>query len=172
MNTADLRRFLRSLPAFERFSERSLDALATNMHLENYPAGHILTVQGQCGAAMYMVISGRIDVARVGVAATFSPEHGENQELAEGAIVGLLSFANIPSLGTCTCKDDVQLASLSREDYEALFSQAPGAAHQMQYMLAVRLAQVLQTQNRSLRQALHNKTAPKKSESLLKRWFG
>lgn len=172
MNTADLRRFLRSLPAFERFSGHSLDVLAANMSLENYPAGHVLTVQGRCGEAMYVLISGRIEVERTGVAATFSPEHGENQELTEGAVVGLLSFANIPSLGTGTCSEDVQVASLSRERYEALFSQAPGAAHQMQYMLAVRLAQVLQAQNRSLRQALHNKTAPKKSESLLKRWFG
>ena len=166
MNTVDFRRFLRGLPEFERLSGRSLDALATQMQIEDYPAGHVLVTQGQCGSAMQVLITGRVETeAR-------SSEYGETHELANGSIIGLLSFANIPELENCCCKQAVQVATLSRERFNALFSVSPAAARLIQYMLAVKLAQLLQAQNRTLRQALRIKSTPKKSESLLKQWLG
>jgi CRP-like cAMP-binding protein len=153
------------LPEFERLGERSLDTLAAQMQVEDYPSGHVLATQGQCGEAMQVVITGRIETGAL------SAEYGETHELAKGSIIGLLSFANIPELENCRCKEAVQVATLSRERFDALFSLATAAARLIQYMLAVRLAQLLQAQNRTLRQTLRTKSSPK-SESLLKQWLG
>lgn len=166
MNTVDFRRFLRGLPEFERLSGRSLDVLATQMQIEDYPAGHVLVTQGQCGVAMQVLITGRIE------AGPLSAEYGETRKLAQGSIIGLLSLANIPELENCRCQEAVQVATLSRERFDALFSLSPAAARLIQYMLAVKLAQLLQAQNRTLRQALRIKSTPKKSESLFKQLFG
>ncbi len=167
MNTADFRRFLRGLPEFERLGERSLDTLAAQMQVKDYPAGHLLVTQGQCGAAMQVVISGRIETGAL------SPEDGESHELHQGSIVGLLSFASVPELASCRCKEAVQVGVLSRERFNALFSLAPAAARLIQYMLAVKLARLLQEQNRTLRQACRAKAKPTpKSESILKQWLG
>jgi CRP-like cAMP-binding protein len=168
MNTTEFRRFLRGLPEFERLGERSLDTLAAQMQVKDYPAGHVLVTQGQCGTAMQVVISGRIEMGAL------SPEDGESHELPQGSIVGLLSFASVPELESYCCKEPVQVGTLSRERFNALFSLAPAAARLIQYMLAVKLARLLQEQNRALRQACRAKANPtlKKSESLFKQWLG
>ena len=166
MNTTEFRRFLRGLPEFERLGERSLDALAAQMQVKDYPAGHVLVTQGQCGAAMHVVITGRVE------AEALSPEDCENHVLHQGSIVGLLSFATVPELASCRCKEAVQVGTLSRERFNALFSLAPAAARLIQYMLAVKLARLLQEQNRTLREACRAKSTPKKSESLFKQWLG
>ena len=166
MNTSDLHRFLRGLPAFERLGERSLDALASQMREQDYPAGHTLMTQGQCSSAMHVVITGRIETGAL------SSEYGKPCELAEGSIIGLLSLANIPELENYQCKESVQVATLSRAHFDALYSLSPAAARLIQYMIAVRLAQLLQAKNHALRQTLRTKATPQKSISPLKRWFG
>ena len=168
MDTLEFRRFLRNLPEFERLGERSLHTLAAQMQVEEYPVGHVLVTLGQCGAAMHVVITGRVE------AGALSSEDGESHELPNGSIIGLLSFANVPELENCRCEEVTQVGTLSRERYDDLFSLAPAAARLIQYMLAVKLAQLLQAQNRTLRQTLRAKAKPipKKAESLLKQWFG
>jgi len=161
----DLRSFLHGLPAFERFSERQLDALLTNLRLEDYPPGHALVTQDKQGPALYIVTSGTVEVSR----RNDGEPAQDVREARDGEVVGLLSLVdNMPSPETCTTKGAVTAAVLTPERFNALFLMAPAVAHQLQYMVAVQLARDLQEKNKSLRKGL----AKQKPGSLLERLFG
>jgi CRP-like cAMP-binding protein len=162
----DLRTFLHGLPAFERFPERQLDLLLNSLRLEDYEPGFRLIAQDEQGPALYIIVSGTIDVTRRDIAG--EPEQ-EAREARDGEVVGLLSLVdNMPSPETCTAKGRVTAAVLTPERYNTLFLLAPAIAHQLQYMVAVQLARDLQEKNKSLRKGL----SKQKPGSLLERLFG
>lgn len=162
----DLRNFLHGLPAFARFSERQLDALLGNLRLEDFPAGRELVTQDAQGPALYIIVSGTVQVTRVNAAGELEQEP---REARDGEVVGLLSLVDdMPSPETCTARSAVTAAVLTCDRFNALFLMAPAVAHQLQYMVAVQLARDLQEKNRSLRQGL----ARQRPGSLLERFFG
>ena len=162
----DLLVFLHGLPAFERFVNKPLDMLVRNLRLHDFEPGQRIIDQGSQGPAMYIIISGTVEIPR------HEASGGEEQEASDardGEIIGLSSLVNnLPSPVTCTAKTKVFSAELTPERYEALFLQAPAVAHQLQYMVAVQLARDLQEQNKLLRKGL----AKRQSGSLLGRLFG
>lgn len=162
----DLRTFLHGLPAFERFPDKQLDLLLNHLRLEDYEANHTLVTQGSQGPALYIIISGTVDVSRRDDTGELEQE---TREARDGEVVGLLSLVdNMPSPETCTAKTRVTAAVLTPERFNALFLMAPTIAHQLQYMVAVQLARDLQEKNKSLRKGL----ARQKPGSLLERLFG
>ena len=162
----DLRTFLHGLPAFERFPDKQLDLLLNHLRLEAYEANQTLVTQGNQGPALYIIISGTVDVTRRDDTGELEQEA---REARDGEVVGLLSLVdNMPSPETCTAKTRVTAAVLTPERFNALFLMAPTIAHQLQYMVAVQLARDLQEKNKSLRKGL----ARQKPASLLERLFG
>jgi CRP-like cAMP-binding protein len=162
----DLRVFLHGLPAFERFTGKPLDMLVHNLRLRDFEPGQRIVDQGSQGPAMYVIISGTVEITR---RETVGGEEQEAREARDGEVIGLSSLVNnMPSPQACTAKTKVFSAELTPERYEALFLQAPAVAHQLQYMVAVQLARDLQEQNKALRKGL----AKQKSVSLLERLFG
>lgn len=162
----DLRTFLHGLPAFERFPDKQIDLLLSHLRLEDYEGNHTLVSQGSQGPALYIIISGTVDVTRRDATGELEQEA---REARDGEVVGLLSLVdNMPSPETCTAKTRVTAAVLTPERFNALFLMAPTIAHQLQYMVAVQLARDLQEKNKSLRKGL----ARQKPGSLLERLFG
>jgi CRP-like cAMP-binding protein len=162
----ELRPFLRALPAFERFNEKQLDALISNLRVTSYPAGHQFIAQDTEGSAAYVIVSGVVEFIHQD-----SPESEIQlvREARDGEVFGLLSLVpNMPSPRTSIAKSVVVVAELPPERYHALFLLAPAVAHQLQFMVAVQLARDLQRKNQSLRQGL----ASQKPRSLLERLFG
>ncbi len=162
----DLRTFLHGLPAFERFNERQLDNLITQLRLKDFEPGHRIVVQDNQGPALYIIVSGTVEVTRH---ETIGGEEQEANDARDGEVIGLLSLvSNMPSPETCTAKTKVVAAELTPERYHALYLLAPTVGHQLQYMVAVQLARDLQEKNKALRKGL----AKQKSVSLLERLFG
>ena len=161
----ELKPFLHALPAFERFSDRQLDALVANLRVEEFATGGEIITQGEPGRAMYILLSGAVRSERAEVVESDL----EPVEIRDGEVFGLVSLAdNIPSPETCTAETFVTVASLTQQAYHSLFLLAPGLARQLQYMVAVQLARELQIKNKSLRKGM----ALGKRPSLLERLLG
>lgn len=162
----DLETFLHALPAFERFSKRQLDILLSNLEMREIGDGERLLTQGEQGAAMYILVSGKVHITRRD---TISQEEQDAGEARDGEVFGLLSLVeHIPSPDTCTAEGPATVAALTPERYHALFLLSPSLARQLQYMVAVQLARELQWKNQSLRKGLTRQKSP----SLLERLFG
>ena len=162
----ELKPFLHGLPAFERFSDRQLDALVSQLTIESHPAGTVLLQRGEQGRAMFIVISGVVGVTRF---ATIDSGVEDLIEMRTGEVLGRLSLMpDMPSPVTCRALEAITVVVLTPARYHALFILAPAIAHQFQYMLAAQLAQYLQIRNQTLRKSLERQAAP----SLLERLFG
>ena len=147
----DLKQFLKSLPGFEGFSPRDLDALAGVMQVRLYPKGDQFIAQGEQGQALYMIMNGAVMLTRVDELTGFKQE----RELRAGETFGLLSLIdNLPAAATCSALEAVTAASLGRADFNELFDDAPPVGHHLLYMVAIQLARDLQDRNTSLRSLL------------------
>jgi CRP-like cAMP-binding protein len=148
----DLKQHLRNLPAFESYSPPHLDVLAGLLEVQNYPEGHVFTVQGQQGEAMYLLIEGKV---RIDERDEIAGLVHDVKELHSGELFGLLSLLdNMPAAASCAAVTPVTAAAISRAAFGQLFQSAPPVGYQLQYMVAVQLARDLQSRNKSLRALL------------------
>lgn len=161
----DLRHFLKSLPAFERFSDRHIGILADNLVVEDLAEGHLMHEIGKPGRAMYIILEGAATVSRI------NPKDGLLEVVGEahaGEVICMLSLIeDMPATRNYVAHDHLKAALLTRERYHALFLLAPPIAHQIQYMLSVKLACALQERNDALRIALGQRRKPSLIERLL-----
>jgi hypothetical protein len=89
-------------------------------------------------------------------------------ESREGEAVCMLSLIeDMPATRTYVAHARLKVALLTRERYHALFLLAPPIAHQIQYMLSVKLACALQERNDALRIGLGQRRKPSLIERLL-----
>ncbi len=147
----DIKTFLKSMPGFEGFSPRDLDALAGVMQVRLHPKGHQFIAQGEQGQALYVVMSGVVLLTRKDELTGFIQE----RELRTGETFGLLSLIdNLPAAATCSALDAVTAAALPRIEFSELFDAAPPVGHHLLYMVAIQLARDLQERNTSLRSLL------------------
>ncbi|MCE9641749.1 MAG: cyclic nucleotide-binding domain-containing protein [Betaproteobacteria bacterium] len=147
----DTRTFLKSLPGFEGFTPRDLDALAAVTQVRLYPKGHQFIAQGEQGQALYLIMTGAVLMTRVDELTGFRQE----RELRAGETFGLLSLLdNLPAAATCSALDAVSAVSLPRVEFNELFDAAPTVGHHLLYLVAIQLARDLQDRNTSLRSLL------------------
>jgi CRP-like cAMP-binding protein len=161
----DLQHFLKSLPAFERFSDRHIGIFADNLVVEDIGEGLPIHEVGKPGRAAYVILEGAATVSRI------NPNDGLLEvvgEAREGEMVCMLSLIeDLPATRTYIAHARLKVALLTRERYHALFLLAPPIAHQIQYMLAVKLACALQERNDALRIGLGLRRKPSLIERLL-----
>lgn len=163
----DIKAFLKGLPAFERFQDRHLDVLVSNLELRDFDSGQVLVKEGEQGPAAYILMNASIHVSH------FNPivnVHEDIGEARDGEVIGLLSLVdNMPASVTCTANGPALVAALTPERFNAMFLLAPPIGHQLQYMIAVQLARDLQEKNKLLRRGLALKKPP---GSFLERLLG
>lgn len=148
----DFRQFLKTLPAFERFTPAYIDVLSNTMSVEECPDGFRFIVQGHQGEAMFLLMQGNVRVSR---ASEITGEEEETLELRAGELFGLLSLIDdMPAGASCTAEGPVTVAALPRESFHELFDSAPPIGHHLQYMVAVQLARDLQGRNKALQALL------------------
>ncbi len=162
----ELKNFLKGLPAFSRFNERQLDALANNLRVDEYPAGHRFLTQGEQGSAVYILMSGSVKISRHDAIEDLEIEVAEARD---GEVIGLVSLVeNMPVQVNVVADSRVVAAALTPEKFHALFLLAPAVGLQLEYMVAVQLSRNLQEQNKLLRKGLaQRKSAPSFIERLL-----
>lgn len=160
-----LKSFLKSLPAFAHLSDRHLGIFADNLVVEDIPEGHLMHEIGKPGRAMYIILEGAATVSRLNPGDGLLEVVGEARE---GEVVCMLSLIDdLPATRNYVAHSRLKAALLTRERYHALFLLAPPVAHQIQYMLAVKLACALQERNDALRIGLGQRRKPSLIERLL-----
>ncbi len=144
--------FLKTLPSFQSFSEKDIDALSKAMYVREYPEGHTFIRQGRQGKELYLLVEGKVKVSRY---EDFTGASDDLKTLLAGEIFGLLSLIdNLPAAASCTASEPVKVAYLSRPTYNLLFLSAAPIAYHFQYLVAQQLARDLHDRNESLRKLL------------------
>lgn len=153
----DIKQFLKSLPAFERFTPEHLDVLSELVEVSSHRAGQKFIVQGQQGEAVFLLMEGAVQTLHVDEV-TGAVE--EARDLHAGEMFGLLSLVeNMPAGWTSVARGPATVAALGPEEFAQLFRLAPPIAYHLQYMIAVQLARNLQERNRELRELLQKRAA-------------
>lgn len=144
--------FLRDLPAFERFDEPELDAFVSCARLFEYPEGHRFSSEEQPGDATYLLVTGRVRVfhqdAALGRVLSVN-------EVCAGEMFNLLSLVGPLSVSTTAVALEPSIAlEFPRSALPQLRASVPRVAHQIQYMIAIQLANALAARNAALRERL------------------
>ncbi len=85
----ELKTFLKTLPAFEGFSESYVDVLTNSFSVTSYETNHTFISQGNQGEALYLIINGGV---RVSVRDEITEQNREMKELRSGEMFGMLSL--------------------------------------------------------------------------------
>lgn len=153
----DIKQFLKTLPAFEAFSEAQLGALSELMTVSSQPDGHAFITQGQQGDALYLLMEGAIQTLRID---DVTGQQEEGRDLHAGEMFGLLSLIeDMPATSACIAEGAVTVAALPLSGFKRLYEVAPPIAHHLQYMVAVELARNLQERNKELRELMRKRAA-------------
>ena len=112
---------LRRVPLFEGMMDRAIEAIANLATEEIVAAGHVPVTQGESGDAFYLVLGGRLSVARDAVAV---------QELAAGAFLGEIALVDGgPRTATVTALTEVRVAVIRREAFASLMDRYSSVRH-------------------------------------------
>jgi CRP-like cAMP-binding protein len=144
--------FLHDLPAFERFNETELDAFVASSRLYEFPEGHRFSSEEEPGESTFLVVTGRVRVFHHDrlLQATLSAN-----EVCSGEMFNLLALVDGLSVGSTAVALEPSIAlEFSREGLALLRKSVPRVAHQIQYMIAIQLANALQARNAALRERL------------------
>lgn len=103
---------LASVPMFADCSKRELALVSRLLDRTNYPAGKTIFAEGDHGQEFYVVIGGRVSVARSGKKVA---ELGPGQSFGELALL-----APVPRNATVTALDETEVLILWEKDFKLL----------------------------------------------------
>jgi cAMP-dependent protein kinase regulator len=114
--TAGVRRqYLSSVPAIHGLSRGEVDAIMADVDVRDYAPGDVIARQGEAGAGLYIVASGRADCTHVGVdGAVKTYQAGEF--FGERAL--LLDGPEAPRDATVTAATSVTVLVLAKAAYQ------------------------------------------------------
>jgi CRP/FNR family transcriptional regulator, cyclic AMP receptor protein len=123
---------LAAVPLFEGLSKKQLRQISSLMTRLDWPAGKVLTREGQQGDEFVIVLEGEVEVRqRDRVVATRGP----------GEYVGEIALLDKrPRTATVVATTPVSIEVLSRREFMSLLAQAPELAEQIMATMAQRLA--------------------------------
>lgn len=130
MTVRPLPEVLADVPPFSGLPPRALEEVAAAMHPAEVPAGGWLFRQGDAGDAYFVVVSGRLDIIRDGVAVGVV---GPGEAVGEAALLeGRLRTAGLRA------RRDARLMALDRADFDRLVAR-PEVARSLLQVLSRRL---------------------------------
>lgn len=122
---------LRSIPLFANVGERELQRLGQLFDEVDAPAGQVLMRQGNSGAEVFVVATGRVAIERNGASIG---ERGPGTVLGE---IALLSEG--PRTATVTTTEPCRLLVLGHREFHSLMNEQPALRLQILEGLASRI---------------------------------
>jgi CRP/FNR family transcriptional regulator, cyclic AMP receptor protein len=125
---------LRNVWLFERCTNKELDALARVATPVDLPAGRVLATQGEQGREFFVVVSGKVEAARDGVAiGTLGP----------GSFFGEMSLLErAPRVASVTTTEPTCVLVLTAGEFDELVASMPSVDRKMLIVLANRLRDI------------------------------
>ncbi len=146
-----LKRFLHTLPGFERMSEQDVEHIAAAMRVDDYPDGHVFVYQDKLARELFLVLDGRVSVCRYGRTGKYYCL----KTLGPGEFFGLLSLAEgAPSEASCVAAGPVRVAHLPFSAFTLLNQPDSQIGCRFQFVIASQLARDLNDRHRALRELL------------------
>ncbi len=103
---------LRQFPILAGLSSRELDALASRLVRERFPAGAVVVQEGEPGESFYLVVSGQAEVIVGGARRSI---------LGSGTYFGEIALLlDIPRTATVRALTPLEVLKLHRQDFDAL----------------------------------------------------
>ena len=122
---------LAGIPLFTTCNDRELGQVAALTVPAEFPAGTVLTRQGQAGGIAFVIASGQAEVVR-----------GSRRlaKLGPGDVVGELSLIDgEPRSATVKALSDLEVLEVSAKDLERLLRKAPAVRRKLLEALSLRL---------------------------------
>lgn len=144
--------FLRDLPAFARFRDQELEDFIGCCSMFEFPEGHVFSNEQEVGDATYLLVRGRV---RVFQHDTVLGKTLSVNEVCTGEMFNILALVENLTVPTTAVALEPSIAlKFPRAQLPALKASAPRVAHQIQYMIAIQLANALYARNAELRARL------------------
>lgn len=122
---------LEGVPLFSRCSARDLKGVARHVETLDVESGRDVVRQGEDGDALFVVLSGTLDVTRDGTAV---------RSLGAGDYFGELALLDpAPRAATVTATDPTELAAISVRMFRVLLREIPGLGAKLLADLAGRV---------------------------------
>jgi CRP/FNR family transcriptional regulator, cyclic AMP receptor protein len=108
---------LRTVPLFAELGNRELERISTLADIVDLPADRPLMTQGQHGAQMFILVSGRARVER---------DTQPINEVGPGEVIGEIALLDGgPRTATVTLTEPSRLLVLARREFQALMDEFP-----------------------------------------------
>ncbi|MBW2526763.1 MAG: cyclic nucleotide-binding domain-containing protein [Deltaproteobacteria bacterium] len=139
------REVLAQLPLFCRLQERELESLMQVVDVAEYAEGEEIVREGEAGDELFVVLSGRLQVAR---GATSIGELGPGEPFGEMALIRTASRS-----ATVTAVEPSELLTLRRRDFFEVIRAEPEISVKLLWQFVLVLADRLEQTSEDLRQA-------------------
>ena len=132
-------RFLKEVATFEKLTDEQFESLADFCKEKDFAAGTTVFSQGDPGAALYIVVEGRIGVERE---VTDKNDTVSLMVVKPGEYVGEMSlFHDAPRSVTATALRETTTLRVSRDDFAELVELYPRILIDLNYLLCQRLVE-------------------------------
>ena len=141
--------FLKETALFQGFKNRTLRTVSAFVHKRSYEEGEIVFEQGQAGAGLYIIMSGRVRIVsrKNDIELTLA-------EIGEKAFFGELSlFTDAPRTATAVAEEKSVLLGFFQPDLKELVERKPKIGNAIIMSLARIIAQRLADTNEVLEKA-------------------
>jgi CRP/FNR family transcriptional regulator, cyclic AMP receptor protein len=135
--------FLKTVPFFDELSHRQLKNVSGIMFERSYDAGELIFEEGQPGAALFLILSGRVVIERSREDNTLALA-----TLEEGAFFGEMALLNeAPRSADARALEQTRALALYRNDLSDLIQRDPQGACQVYRALATMISDRLRLTN-------------------------
>jgi CRP-like cAMP-binding protein len=139
MNTV---KFLKENNLFKGIDERIINILANISETVSVPAETVIFAEGMQSDAMFIIVSGRVDVIKD----TQDEKESVIGELSPGDVMGVLSlFQDGNRAVTVKAKEPVALVTITKENFEYLVKNNIHAAYQVLLSVTQHFANLLKS---------------------------
>ena len=128
---------LRESELFRSLGRNELSLIAQSTRRESYDAGRLIVREGHVGRAMFLIVSGRVEVVR-------DIDKGRPQfvaSLGPGDFFGeIASVKDMPRSASVRAIEETRCLVIWRADFDAFIAQFPAAAAKIEAAAKARLA--------------------------------
>jgi len=125
---------LRNVWLFERCSTKELTTLAANVTKVSVPAGKVLAKEGDYGREFFVLVSGKVEASRGGLAV---------RTLGSGSFFGEMALLDRqPRTATVTATEPSEVLVLTTQSFTSVIETMPSVDRKMLTVLAERLRDI------------------------------
>lgn len=148
---------LARVPIFSSLPPEAIPSVAGMVQFRAYPAGAVLTREGERGDRLYVVLAGQIEIIK----ALGTPDERLLNVCTTGDVLGEMGLIDPGNRRSASIRvrDDAQVIEIGRKEFDTLLKRYPAIAYDMLRVLTARLRASDEATIRDLQQKNHELSA-------------